>query len=710
MGILHSKYNDLNEGVLVYNKKGIIKYINKSCLQLFKYPEGKCPNTIFDLMEEPHRKVHESRIKSSDGKNTMFNKDVKGLRYDGTLVMLDIIILPGDIFGKVAILKQRTTEVLFEYKTFFEITNNGLFISKTDGTIVQCNENFASVIGYKPEEIINTNFMDLVYHKDHQKTLDAMVEIASTRKLSDFSNRYVSKSGELINLSWNVIEKEDKYYGTANNINERLKILADLYRSNMFLKETEELSLIGSWEWCIDTGKLVWSQGLKNIYELEDVSYENYIDCNHPDDIEEILNTITTCIESKGSYSISHRLISNKTKTVKWLKSKGRYVVKDEDRYIIGVAQDITIQRTVEDNLKQQKDIAEESSKIKSTFVASVSHEIRTPINGIIGMVSLLNTTTMNEKQKEYMNILHNSCGVLLSIINNILDFSKIESGKLVLDIEKFNIADAIDKTIDIFRLDINNKGLKLIYRKNYLREVIYSDEVKIRQILSNIMSNSIKFTRKGSIIVDVYTNDVYLMITVTDTGIGISDEFLKKISTPFMQESTGTTRNYGGSGLGMSIVSSYIKLMDGELNITSKVGQGTTTKIKIPFKVDINKHNKRYIVVVEDNVANQYIMKEMISALTPYPIICYDNGEQAVNSINDEPLIIFMDIHMPTMDGHEATRILRKRGLSCPIIALTANNIPGENRRCIEEGMNEFVLKPVSLSRIEKVLNDYVN
>ena len=704
MGFFSSQYDSLPECVILYNTRGNIKYINESGLKLFKYPKGVVPKTIFELMEEKHRNDHVLRIPKKKG---MFNKDIKGLCYDGSLIQIDISIIPRFFLSNIILIKQSSSEVFYEYKTFFNLSNHGMFISKNDGTIVNCNDNFANAIEYNVDDIVGRNFLTLVYEKDIKKTIDAMEHI-KTAQIDDFSNRYVSKSGKLVDLSWKVVEKNEKYYGTAENITDKIKLLDNLQQSNIFLKEIEELSLIGSWDWCIDTNELIWSDGLKAIYELEETSYDSYLKCNHPDDLDIISKAISDCINHHKKYTIIHRLVSNKTKTVKWLKATGKFCIRNDKSYIIGVAQEISEQVKIEEDLRKQKELAEEGSKIKSSFVASVSHEIRTPVHGILGMVSLLETTEINKKQKEYISILNNSCGILLSIINNILDFSKIESGRISLDVSQFNVRECFNKTLEIFKIEMERKGLKLIISQDYISEIIYCDEVKIRQIFSNILTNSIKFTKSGSITVKISVSGSSLNIVITDTGIGISDEFLNKITSPFTQESSGTTRNYGGSGLGLSIVSSYVNILKGKMSITSKIGIGTETAIYIPLQKEIQSE-KKYIVIVEDNFANQYILKEMLSKITSYNILCFDNGMSCVDNIKSEPLIIFMDIHMPKMDGHASTIALRKRGFKCPIIALTANNITGEREKCLISGMTDFAVKPINLKEVERLLKKHL-
>lgn len=482
-------------------------------------------------------------------------------------------------------------------------------------------------------------------------------------------------------------------YVNKELLEDRIKLLDDL----------ESMIDVGYWEWCINKNDLVWSEGLKKIYEINNTTYTDYMKLNHPADINYIQTTIDLCLKNKKDYVLRHRIITYVSKKIKWIEARGRYVQKqDGNLYILGIVRDITNEQTY----KQQKEDAEESSRIKSSFVASVSHEIRTPLNGIIGMVSLLETTELKKKQQDYIKVLRSSCGILLSIINNILDFSKIESGNIAPDLVPSDIGTCIKDVCQLFTPSCDMKKVELIVDVKLSKYNMITDSIKISQILSNLLSNSIKFTPTGkNIKVSVRNDKTTLYINVKDTGIGIPKEFLNKISTPFTQADNTTTRLYGGTGLGLSIVKSYIDILKGTFSIESVEGESTNINITIPIVLDDLQNS---IIIVEDNLANQYIIKEILSNLTDKDIICYNNGKIAVESINYNPLIIFMDLHMPQLDGHDASIAIRKNGITCPIIALTANSMKDERKKCIISGMNDFILKPVTIDIIKSVLKQY--
>jgi signal transduction histidine kinase/CheY-like chemotaxis protein len=532
-----------------------------------------------------------------------------------------------------------------------------------------------------------------------------MKTINITNRLTDFKNRYVNSHGEMVYFSWNVIQNDGKYYCSAENITEKIRIANNLYKSNQYLEEIEKISRIGYWEWCISNGELIWSSGLKDIYELYEPDYESYMNCNYPEDVPDIKKTIEKCLLDKKKYTIEHRVIRNNSKEVIWIKAVGKIIIKEENEYLIGIVQDITEEYNIKENYKLQGEKAIETSNIKSKFVASVSHELRTPLNGIIGMVSLLGMTPLTEKQGKYIKILDSSCGVLLSIINNILDFSKIESGKIVIDYNSFDVEKSVNDVVELFKPSAFSKNLELTLNINKDVDNIMSDEIKIKQIVTNLLSNSMKFTRKGGIDINVKLSNSNLNIRVCDTGMGISGQFLKKIAEPFTQENA--TSIHGGSGLGMSIIKSYLDILKGTIDIQSELGVGTKVSVNIPVHLS---DYKKVIVVIEDNYANSFILKEMISEATDYLVEIYEDGQDYIDKMEkQQPLLIFMDLHMPRLDGISTTKYLREVGYNCPIVAVTANNVKSDKVRGYDAGMTDFIIKPVSMMQITECMTRYI-
>lgn len=683
----YSKYERSEEGIIVYKNDGKIRYINKKCLEIFKYPPGIRPKTVFELMGDDTIEAHKKRIKKNKGMN---NKNIEGLCYTKEQVLLDIII----ISKNVILVKKSASLSIDNFKDFFDNSATGMFITNKRDKIIYCNRYFLDTLGYKIDEIIGEKITKYtIWDTQEQNYM-----------------KFIKKDGTSLILFYKMSMYKEKKYYLVENLSKN-DIFEENKKKDELLDELEALTQTGYWEWCIETNELFWSKGLKDIYELDDISYEKYLNSNHPDDMEMILKNIDNCLKNGEKYSMVHRLIKNKTKKEVWLRATGKLMKSRGLTYIIGVAQDITEQYFIQEDYKRQKDIAELNSKAKSAFVSSVSHELRTPLNGIIGMISLLKSTNLIDNQKKYISVLDNSCGVLLSIINNILDFSKIESGKLSLDFRSFDIRQCVENVIFLFKPGAFAKHISLDYEIDSEYKKITCDEVKIKQILSNLLSNSIKFTAEGSINLKVTCKTDHLTLNIKDTGVGMSEDFLKIICTPFTQADSSTTRTQGGSGLGLSIITSFIKILKGTISIKSELTKGTEVIVTIP--VSINKPARR-IVIIEDNYANRFILKEIITNISDYVVDVYENGKEFLDSIkestteNEEPLLIFLDLHMPIMDGHECCVELRKKGYSCPIVAVSANGMKTEKIKCIESGMDDFVLKPITIEDIEGVLKKF--
>ncbi|MEX2336512.1 MAG: response regulator [Fulvivirga sp.] len=387
-------------------------------------------------------------------------------------------------------------------------------------------------------------------------------------------------------------------------------------------------------------------------------------------------------------------------------------------------------------DITQRKKDAEElvrAQKAKEQFLANMSHEIRTPVNGIAGMVNLLSEATDEADQINYLNAIKNSTENLKVIINDILDLSVIESGKLRLEKIGFNIKNQVNAIIDTFLFQCKEKGINLIY--NIAPEadtILLGDPVRLNQILINLISNAVKFTQIGEIKVNVELDRIketihYIKITVSDSGIGVPIEKLDHIFESFTQADESVTRRYGGTGLGLSIVKQLVELQKGSIDVKSQESLGTMFEVIIPYESGhendlvppvLSKTTPHYsfkgfkVLLVEDNDINRLYAFNILKKWQ-CEVDGAENGYIALERLKSKHYdVILMDIQMPVMDGYEATRHIRETfkhpKKQIPIIALTANAIKGDNEKCLEVGMNDYLYKPFQPDDLLKLLSKY--
>jgi PAS domain S-box-containing protein len=528
----------------------------------------------------------------------------------------------------------------------------------------------------------------------------------------------------------------------AQQIDQRERVEASLRASEERWKFALEGAGDGVWDWQIQTGDLQLSKRWKEMlgYAEHEVAntLEEWSKRIHPDDMLRVMAVLQDHIDGKAAYATELRL-QCKDGTWKWMLDRGMVISRDaagRPLRMIGTIADISERKRIEDALRhanehlenrvlertRELDIArqqaEDANQAKSQFLANMSHDIRTPMNSIIGMATLALRTDLTLKQRDYISKIHLSAANLLGIINDILDISKVEAGKLALEPQDFNLATVFDHLSSQLTEGAHRKGLTLTFEMDpVLSRPLHADPLRLSQVLTNYIGNAIKFTDQGGIRVraialDARDDGYQVRFEVQDTGIGISAAVIPHLFEPFQQGDSSTTRKYGGTGLGLAICKQLVELMAGEVGIDSAPGKGSTFWFSTVLgygliQVDANPAahaadagtlNGARILLVEDNLFNQQVAQEFLEQ-TGAMVTIAGNGQEAIHVLQDQPFdCVLMDIQMPVMDGFEATRLIRANPAlaATRVIAMTANARGEDQAKCHAAGMDDFIAKPI--------------
>jgi len=391
-----------------------------------------------------------------------------------------------------------------------------------------------------------------------------------------------------------------------------------------------------------------------------------------------------------------------------------RLLVEDESRaLLISIERDITKDKLMEQELIDAKERAEESDKLKSAFIANMSHEIRTPLNAIVGFSKIIAETSDPEERKSYYSIVETNNGRLLGLINEILDLSKIESGIMEFDLEPTNLASLSRDILQTMSLRCQ-PGVKLIFEESDPDLIINTDKNRLSQVINNLIGNSIKFTKQGSISFGYHLNEKFLEFTVTDTGSGIAPDKIRKVFDRFIKGDNFTQ----GTGLGLPICKSIIEKMGGSISVESTYGEGAKFIFTIPVEYMIQSFSRKggadsgnsvVILVAEDTDSNYQLLENMIGQT--FTLRRAQNGMEVVTMFQDsEPDLVLMDIKMPILNGIEAAKIIRSISPKVPIVALSAYAFDQDRNAAMQAGCNDFLAKPFDKTQLMDILLHYLS
>lgn len=624
-----------------------------------------------------------------------------------------------------------------------------------EGTITNWNKGAEKLFGYKKSEAVGKHISIILPDKRKNDLVEIIGKIRSGQIVEHYESVRIKKNNEriFVSITASPILGVD---GELVGISTIARDITEMHNLETNLRNSEEKYrlLYSSMSQGMALHEIILDEGNTPVdYRFIDIntSFEKILNMTAENVIGKTVLEILPGTEKYWIEQYGEVALSGKPKHFENYSGElGRffnvYAFCPKHKQFAVLVTDTTEMRMKEeelrdnlDKLEAAKQEAEKANIAKSQFLANMSHEIRTPMNGIIGVVQLLETTKIDEEQKQYLDMLRSSTEQLLDIINNILDISKIEAGKLTLNKEPFNLRDVIDTIVKDLSLNATKKGLEVMYYIDpFIRYDLVGDKVRLNQILINLVSNAVKYTDKGHVIfrvkkVSQFGEKVKLEFSIEDTGIGISNSFKKEIFKMFNQCDISYTKKYGGTGLGLAISKELVNLMNGDIWYESTEKIGSTFYFTAEFLLDIKKKNidfhnrnkcmsenlenpdskEKVILIAEDNEINKKILCGFISKLG-YKSICVSNGQDAIDILKNEKFdLILMDVQMPIMNGYEATKIIRESekfyGNHVPVVAMTAYAMTGDRDICIESGMDDYISKPIEFVKLFELLKKYL-
>lgn len=644
--------------------------------------------------------------------------------------------------------KQSADSAIKKYSELYNFSPSGYFTLSEEGIILEVNKTGATLLGKEPLELIGSKFRSFVSNETKmgfdlffdKVFVNKIKECSELCLISENEMHYVYLTGistldalschiTVIDITdINLIEKalrdsEERHRELLNNLD--VGIVVHNLETSIVMCNPKASTLLG-----INSEEMKSMSGNGSNWMFYDENDSPLTVEDYP--VNVILKTGQPLKNFRG------KVTRSKTNESSLLLVNG-FPLKNyngELSEIVISFIDITDANQMETDLIKAKEQAEAANKAKSSFLANMSHEIRTPLNGIIGFTDLLLKTKLDQDQAEYMGIVNQSAILLMEIINDILDFSKIEEGRLELNVEETDLYELSHQVINLFKHQATTKNIELLLNiGNNIPQYIYTDSIRLKQILVNLIGNAIKFTNEGKIQLEITElktcgNFSTLHFSVKDTGLGIKKQNKEKIFDSFIQEESSTTRKFGGTGLGLSISNQLLGLMQSKLFLNSELGKGSEFYFSIQFRTSVNRKEQLKptfipkskitevdslevenikILIAEDNEINLLLVKKILSKMFPKALL-YEarNGKQAVNIFKSIPLdIILMDIQMPKKNGYEATFEIRQleKQKRTAIIALTAGILNEEKKKCLEIGMDGYISKPINSADLQKAI-----
>ncbi|MCC9609277.1 PAS domain S-box protein [Blastopirellula sp. JC732] len=649
---------------------------------------------------------------------------------------------------RLAIAKRFAEHNEARFRATFEYAAVGVSHIGFDGYWLRANKRICDMLDYTEQELQRMTFAD-VSHPDDKDLDDAKLQgfLKGDFEETCFEKRYVGRHGEPIwvRLTISVVRDEEYFICVIEDIREERRAREALEKSH---REISKLSLVaakarqsviiadpfGRIEWVNDAFTQLTGHTLADV-----VGRKPGAILQGPETDPQMIALVGEKLRAQESVSVE---IVNYSKSGEkyWIALEIEPVFDEQQQLtqFIATQTNVTERKRYEEDLRSAKDAAEAASAAKSEFLANMSHEIRTPLNGLLGFTDLLIRGAAKDpvKRDEYLNIIRTSGRSLLDVINDLLDLSKIEAGKLETESLPCDPRSVVAEVVSILKVKADEKGLQLEHAwRTDVPDQIVTDSVRLRQLLTNLIGNAIKFTEFGRVSIKASWNSKRqeLKFEISDTGIGIPEDKLDVIFDPFTQADTTTTRRFGGTGLGLAICRRIARLLGGDVAVQSQVGVGTTFAVNIAapaptedlvsardrFRNDAGSADSSYspetfrdvrVLVAEDGPVNRLLVEKMLKPFD-FKLTFVENGQLALETFDPQLFdLILMDMQMPVLDGYAASERLRATGCDVPIIAMTAHAMASDRQDCLAAGCSDYISKPVELEQLLATIHRNLN
>ncbi len=617
-----------------------------------------------------------------------------------------------------------------DFEGFFETAPDLFCILSSEQTFLRVNAAWTQTLGWSRDELEGRLFTDFLHPDDIEEARRAAEFLNEGPNQTSVMNRYRTKAGGYATLEWNSVTKQSdgRIFAVAR----------DITKDRVTARQLEDIlkgTNAGTWRWNVATGETIFNERWANIigYTLEDISptsIETWMSFAHPDDLEDSGRKLNAHFSGDTPFYECEARMRHKDGSWVWVLDLGRvatWLPDGSPEWMSGTHIDISARKQAETALLMARQSAESANRAKSQFLANMSHEIRTPINGILGMAHLLGKTVLDDQQKKYLDVLRMSGRSLLDIIEDVLDVSRIEAGQLRLVPRPFKLGALLEQALSSVSGAAQAKGLDLVteYSLADMPSQVCGDEVRLRQIIVNLLGNAVKFTSEGEVRLTATWKNGRLRIDVTDTGPGIPVSKRESIFDRFSQASEGLTKDVEGSGLGLAICKDIAALSGGDIGLAEpqpEKGAHFWMDVALPETDALTAHQPTpawtgpadlsglRVLIVEDNAVNRRVFSETLMAAGA-DIVEAENGMAALDSLEHDPEfdLVLMDLHMPRLSGLSVLEAmpahLGELGAQLPVIMLTADVTPDARTALLENGAKCVLTKPVDLDGLTHLI-----